>query len=183
MKRFLLQDASNAGWVKAQEARTQINTASAQIRLQAYPELSTKSRSSIDLKIAQEKVNQLQIRRVCQDIALSTIDMTLAQLFPVDDKDISRIRSKALHYNTLTWKERSVVIFYYLHPLLGNKDAEVTCRCVPFSTQFQSNFEQFLMSHSSTWSQVSQYQFNSGHQQLNAMSLQPLTLSCRVRKW
>ncbi|KAF4140656.1 hypothetical protein GN958_ATG10150 [Phytophthora infestans] len=128
MKRFLLQDASNAGWVKAQEARTQINTASAQIRLQAYPELSTKSRSSIDLKIAQEKVNQLQIRRVCQDIALSTIDMTLAQLFPVDDKDISRIRSKALHYNTLTWKERSVVIFYYLHPLLGNKDAEVTCR-------------------------------------------------------
>ncbi|EEY56823.1 cleavage induced hypothetical protein [Phytophthora infestans T30-4] len=87
MKRFLLQDASNAGWVKAQEARTQINTASAQIRLQAYPELSTKSRSNI-----------------------------------------SRIRSKALHYNTLTWKERSVVIFYYLHPLLGNKDAEVKCR-------------------------------------------------------
>ncbi|KAJ8527398.1 hypothetical protein ON010_g14865 [Phytophthora cinnamomi] len=63
MKKFRLRDASNAGWVAAQEARTKQNSVNVQIRIQAFPELSRKSSANIDGKAAEARTQQQQIRR------------------------------------------------------------------------------------------------------------------------
>ncbi|ETM51181.1 hypothetical protein L914_04922, partial [Phytophthora nicotianae] len=56
MKKFLLQDSSNTKWVNAQEARAKTNTMNAQIRLLDYPELSRKSRATMDIEAAEARI-------------------------------------------------------------------------------------------------------------------------------
>ncbi|KAJ8519170.1 hypothetical protein ON010_g18104 [Phytophthora cinnamomi] len=80
MKKLLLRDASNAGWVAAQEARTKQNNVNVQIRIQAFPELSRKSRANIDGKAAEARIQQQQIRRFCGDTIASAIEVAFAQL-------------------------------------------------------------------------------------------------------
>ncbi|OWZ07032.1 Cleavage induced protein [Phytophthora megakarya] len=125
MKKFLLQDPSNAGWVKAQEARTKTNTVNDQIHLQAYPELSKQSRASIDIKAVEARIEQQQIRRLCHDIVLSAVDAVFTQLSGKCNIPANTVTNR--HYNIMTWKERSFVVFYYLHPSLANMDSEITC--------------------------------------------------------
>ncbi|ETL24156.1 hypothetical protein F441_22352 [Phytophthora nicotianae CJ01A1] len=58
MKKFLLQDPSNAKCVNAQEARAKTNTMNAQNRLLAYSELSRKSRATTGIEAAEARIKQ-----------------------------------------------------------------------------------------------------------------------------
>ncbi|KAE9009467.1 hypothetical protein PR001_g15035 [Phytophthora rubi] len=102
MKKFLLQDASNAGWVKAQEERTKQNSISRHIRLQAFPELSRKSRTSIDVTAAEARIQQQQIRKLCGDIIDSKIEAAFGQLLLQYDVSPLDVRVTSKHYSTMT---------------------------------------------------------------------------------
>ncbi|KAJ8559049.1 hypothetical protein ON010_g8400 [Phytophthora cinnamomi] len=86
---------------------------------------TTKSRETIDLKA---RIKRKQLYRLCGDVVKDVIDVVLATIYVDDGKSSRPPRATAKYYRTFTWKERSAAIFYYLRPLLGNMDAEITCR-------------------------------------------------------
>lgn len=109
------------------------------------PELSKKSRASIDVAAAEARIQQQQIRKLCRDIINSTIQAAIGELSLQCDVSPLDVRSTSNHYSTMTWQDRSVVIFYYFHPALGNKDADVTCRVFGV---LHSTFTNWVSKHS-----------------------------------
>ncbi|KAG3088801.1 hypothetical protein PI124_g449 [Phytophthora idaei] len=125
MKKFLLHNKTIERWLRVQEVRTEMNPAQAQIRLEAFPELTRKSTVSIDVAAAEARIKQRHMRLFCDEITTSRIDAALVCIGPPNEDEADHTNTR---YSTLSWKAKSHAIVYYFHPSLGNFDGEVTCR-------------------------------------------------------
>ena len=122
-----MQDASNDRWIKAQEARSQQNSINAELRRRAFPELSANTLQSIAIAEAQKRIESRQVARMCSTLLNEIVDMAIGTECDMEEQCEHHNRSSKLHYTSMTWKQRAIAVFYYLHPALANGDAEVTC--------------------------------------------------------
>ena len=127
MKKYLLQVPGNEKWVASQERRRSENESNALIRRAAFPELSQSSRSAISVEDSRKRIEKLTNESMCREIVLSMISLAIPVPENVQAQSIPKTKVSNQKYQTSTWKDKSYSIFYYLHPSLGNLDAEVTC--------------------------------------------------------
>ena len=129
MRKFLLKYPDNAKWLAAQGKSRAETGAAAQIRLEAFPELSLESRSRVSLEAARDRISKRTNYEFCRSIAVDVVD----SVFPSDPVSHeasvpSSIRLTNSKRQSLTQKQRYVAIFFHFHGSLGNYDAEVTCK-------------------------------------------------------
>jgi hypothetical protein len=148
MKKFLLQEPSNAAWVKVQEQRRVANDQVLQdiklLRAAKYPELQLASLMPTQLApppglLVMARQRAL-MRIVMQELIkyFASRASAMGQLEPVQSDPLHPPeRQTAQHHKTHTWQEKALAIFFYLHPQLGNSSVGHTC------TVFGMNAETF----------------------------------------
>lgn len=121
MKRFLLRDPANIEWFQSQEKRKKVQNDASEmlnlVRREMFPQLNIPKVELLSAPILKE----LSVEAKQRSLYPTLMNELLAKFNNHKGKKTTKV------YKSVSWEKKSYSIFFYLHPLLGKENLELTC--------------------------------------------------------
>lgn len=146
LRNWLCKNPANEAWIAKQEEkhRDQLENDKrlSLIRKEMYPALTLAQVEQVvpeaqRSEIAEEIVQRCLMKKRFQDVLKELVDYFRKRNGQAPSE---KVRKTSDRYHTETWANKSLALFFYWHPQMGNQDMAVTCTVWPLNKSTFNNW-------------------------------------------